>query len=71
MKFKFAPKGDYRPQQVIKVNGQEWTVESVSHTGKDLLATTPFKGYKNMPKFERILVILTDEPPIVEVTDEV
>lgn len=66
MKFKFAPKGDYLPQQIITINGVEWMVESVSHTRRSLFASTPFMGYKDMPKFERIQVILADEPSIAE-----
>ena len=72
MKFKFAPKGDYHPQQIIKIGGQTYTVESVAHTGTKLEATTYFrKGYKGVRRYERILVVLTDEPPIAEVTSEV
>lgn len=67
MKFKFAPKGDYLPQQIITINGVEWMVESVSHTRRSLFASTPFRGYKDMPKFERIQAILTDESSIAEV----
>ena len=67
MKFKFAPKGDYKLGQPIFIGGVEYTVETMELTGRQLTATTPFRGYKNMPKFERIVVILTDEPPIVEI----
>ncbi len=62
MKFKFAPKGDYHPQQPITINGEPWVVESVYHTGRNLIAHTP----DDAPKFERILVILTDAKPIKE-----
>jgi len=68
MKFKFAPKGDYHPQQIIKIAGQEYMVTAVAHTGTKLEATTYFrKGYKGVRKMERILVILTDEPNIEEI----
>jgi len=67
MKFKFAPKGDYHPGQTIVIEGKPWTIDSVSHTGRNLEVTTPFNGYTNMPKFERMLVILTDAKPIVEI----
>ena len=69
MKFKFAPKGDYLPQQIITINGVEWMVESVSHTGRSLFACTPSIGGKDMPKFERIQVTLTDEPSIEGITE--
>ena len=72
MKWKFAPKGDYHPQQVINIYGQTYMVESVAHTGTKLEATTySCKGYKGVRRYERILVVLTDEPPITEVTSEV
>jgi len=68
VKFKFAPKGDYRPQQIIEIGGQEYMVHSVAHTGTELEATTYFrKGYKGVRRMERILVILTDEPNIEEI----
>jgi len=68
VKFKFAPKGDYHPQQIIKIGGQEYMVHSVAHTGTKLEATTHFrKGYKGVRRMERILVILTDEPNIEEI----
>jgi len=54
MKFKFAPKGDYHPQQVV---------EAVAHTGRNLIARTP----DGAPRFERILVVLTDAKPIEEI----
>lgn len=64
MKFKFAPKGDYRPQQIITIAGVEYMVESVAHTGRSLIAVT-----HKAARFERINVILTDEPPIEEVCE--
>jgi len=67
VKFKFTPRGEYHPQQIIQIAGKDWMVESVAHTGRSLTAITPFKGYKNMAKFERILVVLTDSPPIEEI----
>ena len=60
MKFKFAPKGDYRPQQLITIEGDEYMVEAVYHTG-NLIAV------KQAPGFERITVVVTDEPPIEEI----
>jgi len=63
MKFKFAPKGDYHPQQPIKINGEPWVVEAVAHTGRNLIARTP----DDAPRFERILVVLTDAKPIEEI----
>jgi len=68
VKFKFAPKGDYHPQQIIEIGGQEYMVAAVAHTGTKLEATTHFrKGYKGVRRMERILVILTDEPNIEEI----
>ena len=63
MKFKFAPKGDYHPQQIITIAGEHFMVAEVAHTGRSLTAVT-YKANKH----ERVLVILTDAPPIKEIT---
>jgi hypothetical protein len=61
MKFKFAPKGEYRPRQLINIAGVEYMVTSVAHTGRSLEAKT------TASPFTRINVILTDAKPIEEV----
>ena len=60
MKFQFAPKANYRIGQRIAVNGLSLMVESYSHTGKNLIAVT----LPGAPKFQRIMVILTDSKPV-------
>jgi hypothetical protein len=62
MKFAYLPKGDYRIGQPITVQGKNLQVESYSHTGKNLVATT----IDGAAKFERFTIILTDEPAIGE-----
>ena len=63
MKFKFAPRGEYHPGQTIMLAGAPWVIESVAHTGRSLVAHTPI----NAPKFERIVIVLTDALPIEEI----
>jgi len=40
MKFAYIPKAEYRIGQVIQVHGKPMRVESYTHTGKNLVATT-------------------------------
>jgi hypothetical protein len=61
MKFKFAPKGDYRPQQLITIAGVEYVVIEVAHTGRSLIAKTTASPVTH------INVILTDAKPIEEI----
>lgn len=61
MKFKFAPKGDYQPGQCIVVNGIEYVVEHLSASRHSMTVRTAAEPV------ERILVVLTDEPPIEEI----
>lgn len=61
MKFKFAPKGDYRPRQLITIAGVEYMVIEVAHTGRSLIAKT------TASPFTHVNVILTDAKPIEEV----
>lgn len=63
MKFKFAPKGDYKPEQLIEIAGSSYRIESVERSGKNLIAV-------GITRPERILVVLTDEQPIQEITSE-
>lgn len=60
MKFKFLPKGTYAVGQRIKVEGTPMTVESYSHTGKNIVAVSE----PGATRFDRILIILTDAQPI-------
>ena len=60
MKFAFIPKADYKIGQVITVHGKPMRVESYTHTGKSVTVHTLL----NAPKFERIVCICTDAPPI-------
>jgi len=62
MIFKFAPTGNYAPGQRIVVAGIEYVVEHLSESGHSLTARTATDPVK------RILVVLTDEPPIEELT---
>ena len=62
MKIAFVPKGNYSIGQEIIVAGRTLRVESHSHTGKNLCACT----LDGSPRFERIMCICTDAPPIVE-----
>ena len=64
MKFHYLPKGDYKIGQVITIAGKPMQVESYSHTGRNFVAVTR----AGAPRFERVIVILTDEPSIVEIT---
>ena len=64
MKFAFIPKADYKIGQVITVHGKPMRVESYTHTGKNVTVHTLL----NAPKFERIVCICTDAPPIEGVT---
>jgi hypothetical protein len=61
MKFKFAPKGEYRPQQLITIAGVEYVVIEVAHTGRSLIAKT------TAAPITHINVILTDAKPIEEI----
>jgi hypothetical protein len=63
MKFSVLPKGKYKIGQDINVNGVIMTVESYSHTGRSLVAISKY----NAKKFERKLIILSDEKPIEEI----
>ena len=61
MKFKFAPKGEYRLQQLITIAGVEYVVIEVAHTGRSLIAKT------TASPITHIKVILTDAKPIEEI----
>ena len=61
MKFKFAPKGDYHPRQIITIAGIEYVVIEVAHTDRSLIAKT------TAAPITHINVILTDAKPIVEI----
>ena len=64
MRFAFIPKADYRIGQVIDVLGHgKMRVESYSHTGKNVVVRT----LENAERFERVMCVCTDEPPIEEV----
>ena len=64
MSFAFLPKGEYKIGQVIEVNGEKMQVVARSLTGKNLEAE-----YVSGPKiFKRKIIVLTDAPPIVEVS---
>lgn len=66
MKFAFIPKGNYKIGQVIEVHGKPMRVESYTHTGKSVTVTTcDWVTARTRPeKFERIVCICTDAPPI-------
>lgn len=61
MKFMYVPAGPYNLGQIIVVNGKEVRVGGKSYSGKNLEASYVETG-------ERILLILTDAAPIVEIT---
>lgn len=63
MKFAFIPKKEYRIGQVIDVQGRKMRVVSYSHTGKNVIVCT----LEGAEKFERVLCIVTDNEPIVEI----
>ena len=64
MKFAFIPKANYKIGQVITVHGKRMRVESYTHTGKNVTVHT----LAGAPKFERIVCICTDAPPIEGIT---
>jgi len=70
MKFAYIPKAEYRIGQIIQVHGKPMRVESYTHTGKNLVATTlDWVTNKTPPiRFERIVCICTDAPSIEAVT---
>ena len=60
MRFYYLPKGEYKIGQLVEVGGHRMRVESYSHTGKNLIATT----IQGAPRFIRAAVILTAAAPI-------
>lgn len=64
MKFAYIPKGEYKIGQIINVQGKPMQVESYTHTGKNVTV----HSLPDAPKFERIVCIVTDAEPIVEMT---
>jgi hypothetical protein len=60
MTFAFIPKAAYRIGQVIQVQGAPMRVESFTHTGRNVTATT----LPSAPRFKRIVCICTDMPAI-------
>lgn len=63
MKFAFIPKSSYKIGQLITVHGKPMRVVSYTHTGKNIIVTTLLGA----PKFERIVCICTDAPPVAGV----
>lgn len=64
MRFYYLPKGEYKIGQLVEVGGHRMRVESYSHTGKNLIATTT----QGAPRFIRAVIILTGAPSIEGVT---
>lgn len=64
MQFAFIPQATYTIGQRVSLHGKPMQVISYSYTGKNLVVTS----LANAPKFEKILCILTDEPPIEGIT---
>jgi len=66
MKFSTIPMGKYRIGQDVNVNGSVVTIESYTHTGRNLIAVSK----PGAERFERVILVLTDEPPIEEIKDK-
>ena len=61
MKFANIPKAEYKIGQTITVLGRKCCVESYSHTGKNVVVHTLDDG-----RFQRIVCLVSDSEPIVE-----
>ena len=58
------PFKEYRPKEQFDFDGKKWTIETVSHTGKSLVATTT-------PPFRREQFIIAPAKPSVSVEEKV
>ena len=58
MKFLFIPKADYTIGQIIQVHGQPMVIDSITHSGRNLIVH-PLNG---LPRF--IVCICTDAEDI-------
>jgi hypothetical protein len=57
------PPGSYKPQQKVTLDGREWTVEAVAHTGREATITS------TTGKHERRRVGIADQPPAAPEAD--